>query len=182
MVWSLLSLLRLERQQKDLLKWKTIPTYYNVHLNLYNYDPAKKSQKNWTMSGAYQIWWAPDYVKNSFAFTGVKLWNSLPSSLTEDTFLNEKNSKLRSGRTLRIEKFLESVKVWQLINSVTECVTVEREALLWSRSQALRSFPNLESSRPTPGRAAILYRFRPFEKLQSTRNPCHPLAFFKAFW
>lgn len=47
----------------------------------------------------------------SFAFTGVKLWNSLPSSLTEETFLNEKNSKLRSGRTLRIEKFLESVKV-----------------------------------------------------------------------
>ena len=73
----------------------------------------------------------------------------------------------------------ESVKV---NNSVTECVTVDREVLPWSRSQELRSFPNLESSRPTPARAAILYRFRPLEKLQSARNPCHPLAFFKAFW
>ena len=74
-------------------------------------------------------------LRISFAFTGVKLWNSLPSSLTEETFLNEKNSKLRSGRTLRIEKFLESVKVWQLINSVTECVTVERPGF------AVVSFP-----------------------------------------
>lgn len=48
----------------------------------------------------------------SFAFTGVKLWNSLPSSLTEETFLNEKNSKL-------IRSYTENREVLGKCESVT---------------------------------------------------------------
>ena len=45
-----------------------------------------------------------DYLRNSFASAGVKLWNSLPSSLKEAKRLFLNNSRLRSGRICYLNK------------------------------------------------------------------------------
>ena len=45
-----------------------------------------------------------NYFRNSFASAGVKLWNSLPSSLKEGKRLLSNNSTQRSGRICYLHK------------------------------------------------------------------------------
>ena len=46
-----------------------------------------------------------NYFRNTFAFAGVNLWNSFPSSLKEAKRLLSNNSRLISGRICYLHKY-----------------------------------------------------------------------------
>ena len=63
---------------------------FDVNISRLSYD-LRSSGMNLIVSKA-----RTNYFRNSFASAGAKLWNSLPSSLKEETSLKQVKAKIRS--------------------------------------------------------------------------------------
>ena len=92
--WATLKDMRL--QQKAIMMFKVVnglaPSYLK---NIFNHDDEciynlRRSNKNLRIPKA-----RTDYYRYSFAFTGAKLWNSLPDDLKEETSLHQFKKRLK---------------------------------------------------------------------------------------
>ena len=93
-----MNLEEMRRRQKAILMFKILnglaPTYlsemFTYNTSLHNYG-LRSSKMNLKLPKS-----STNYYKNSFAYTGVKTWNYLPSSLKEESSLKMFLSKLDS--------------------------------------------------------------------------------------